>query len=101
MRPLEVGDEVVYTAAFLRNTGQQASNDPCVHTKGEIEEITALGASTTLAKVRWPHGEVRKVNVANLCRPLTAASIDGPPVPNGTKLPDHMIRSDWKHSRRG
>jgi len=93
MRDIEVGDKVLYSAAWVRNTGQVATNDDCIHTKGVVESFEALGSSTKRAVVTWPHGVTRRVNVLNLCLPLSRASVEGGSSPTGGfKLPEHMIR---------
>jgi hypothetical protein len=64
-RKIEVGDQVAYSAAFLRSTGQIAGDAP--HAKGEVIALIPLG-STTLAEIEWDTPDLpTKVNVANLC----------------------------------
>lgn len=65
-RRISVGDQVAYSAAFLRNTGQQTGDVP--RAKGKVTALVPLG-SILLAEIDWDTPDMpARVNVANICR---------------------------------
>ena len=66
IRPIEVGDNVAYSASFLRSIAAYAGEMP--HARGVVQELQTIG-ETILAVIDWNNGEIPpKVNVANLAR---------------------------------
>lgn len=67
-----VGDEVMFSVYFLQNTGQVASNNPRVHSKGRVTEKRSAG----MVMVRWdcdgPDAEPVLVSASNLGHPFTS-----------------------------
>ena len=65
-RPIEVGDNVAYSASFLRSIAAYAGDIP--HARGVVKELQTIG-ETTLAVIDWNNEEIPpKVNIANLAR---------------------------------
>ena len=65
--PISVGDQVAYSAAWLKSTGQHTGEIPFA--RGTVTALTVLSPETTIAVVDWGTDEIpAKVNVKNLCR---------------------------------
>ena len=69
---LKIGDQVGFSAAFLRSTGQHTG--PVPFRKGQIMEIEEVSPGFTLATVYW-NGEHKttRANIKNLARVGTLA----------------------------
>lgn len=74
MRPLQVGDVVVYTVDFLLCTGGALS--PMAHDRGPIESIQRVGEKdyASVRFIAWE--EPRRVLLDNLARPGTLAAVE-------------------------
>ncbi|WP_454887924.1 hypothetical protein [Sphingomonas oryzagri] len=68
--PIAVGDEVAYSAAFLRSTAQQTGEMP--FRRGIVIASEPLG-DRSLCRVRWSDGQESNVLDANLARPGSRA----------------------------
>lgn len=66
IQPIQAGDEIAYTAAFLRSTGQYTGDVP--QAKGRVTALVPLG-ETMLAEIVWDTPDLpRRVHIANICR---------------------------------
>ena len=59
------GDDVKTTVQFLRSTGQQKSSDEAVHKTGKVVAVLR-GSTGDMVRVRYPSGDIRTINAANL-----------------------------------
>ena len=87
-RTIEVGDEVVYTPAWLHSTGQ--TRDDIARYRGVVKTIEVVGeqvlarvGSWTLDGMLVTEDELGTpweplVNILNIARPMTARAIDIP-----------------------
>jgi len=65
--PIQIGDLVAYSAAWLRSTGQFAGD--IAHAKGTVIELNTLSPEVTLATIEWDKPDIPpKVITQNLCR---------------------------------
>jgi hypothetical protein len=63
---IRIGDQVGYSHAFLKSTGQHTGIVPFA--RGKVTDLTVFG-SATLAIVAWDTPDMpERVNVANLAR---------------------------------
>jgi hypothetical protein len=66
-QPIQVGDRVAYSAAFLRSIGAIAGDMPFA--RGTVTGLETIGADTVLAVIDWRDEEMpERVNVKNLSR---------------------------------
>ncbi|MDZ4858036.1 MAG: hypothetical protein SGI88_03565 [Candidatus Hydrogenedentes bacterium] len=66
VQTINEGDQVAYSAAWLRSTGQYTGDVPFA--RGVVKKLVPLG-QTTLAEVDWGNPDIpSRVNVANLSR---------------------------------
>lgn len=73
--PLQVGDAVAYSRAFLRSIGAFSGDLP--HAKGKITGLVPVGREVVLAEIDWDRAELpARVNVKNLCRVGSRAYLD-------------------------
>ena len=63
---IEKGDCVMFSRAFLRNTGQFTG--PVPFAKGIVSDIIDLGDDLLIARIRWGDGSTTRANVKNLIR---------------------------------
>ena len=71
--PLQIGDRVAYSRAFLKSIGCYTGNLPFA--RGTIAGFKSLG-ETVLAEVEWSNDAPARVNVANLCKVGSVAFAD-------------------------
>ena len=65
--PVKAGDEVCYSAAFLRSVGAYTGDMP--HARGVVTGVETLGGEIVLANVTWDiEGLPERVNVKSLSR---------------------------------
>lgn len=71
-RPIQVGDQVGYSHAFLKSTGQHTGDAP--RAKGKVVDLVKVGDRLTLALIDWDTPDMpRRVSTANLARVGTLA----------------------------
>jgi hypothetical protein len=64
-RPINVGDTVAYSKAFLQSTGQYTGDVP--HARGKVTALVPIGTETILAEIDWNTPDIpARVNVKNL-----------------------------------
>jgi hypothetical protein len=64
-QPIQVGDTVAYSKAFLQNTGQYTGDVP--HARGKVTALVPLGKEITLAEIDWGNPDLPgRVNVKSL-----------------------------------
>jgi hypothetical protein len=63
---VKIGDQVGYTATFLRSTGMYTGEEPGM--RGTVKGFEDISHQMTLAIVAWNGHGIRKVNVKNLAR---------------------------------
>ena len=64
-RPVQVGDTVGYSKAFLQSTGQYTGDAPFA--RGKVLALQPLGQDTILAEIEWDKPDLpARVNVRNL-----------------------------------
>jgi hypothetical protein len=68
---VKIGDQVGYTASFLRSTGMYTGEEPGM--RGIVTGFEDISHGMTLALVNWTGHGIRKVNVKNIARVGTIA----------------------------
>ena len=64
-QPIQVGDIVGYSQAFLQSTGQYTGDAPFA--RGKVIGLHPLGTETILAEIEWDKPDLPcRVNVKNL-----------------------------------
>jgi len=64
-QPIQVGDIVGYSKAFLQSTGQYTGDAPFA--RGKVTSLHPLGTETILAEIEWDKPDLpSRVNVRNL-----------------------------------
>ncbi|MDA7980151.1 MAG: hypothetical protein MPJ50_15400 [Pirellulales bacterium] len=64
-QPVQVGDTVGYSKAFLQSTGQYAGDIPFA--RGKVTALHPVGSETVLAEIEWDRPNIpTRVNVKNL-----------------------------------
>jgi len=64
-QPIQVGDVVGYSKAFLQSTGQYTGDAPFA--RGKVTALHPLGDETLLAEIEWDKPDLpSRVNVKNL-----------------------------------
>ena len=64
-QPIQVGDIVGYSKAFLQSTGQYTGDVPFA--RGKVTALHLLGTETILAEIEWDKPDLpSRVNVKNL-----------------------------------
>jgi hypothetical protein len=64
-QPIQVGEIVGYSKAFLKSTGQYTGDVPFA--RGMVTALHSLGTETILAEVEWDKADLpSRVNVKNL-----------------------------------
>ena len=64
-QPIQVGDIVGYSKAFLQSTGQYTGDAPFA--RGKVISLHPLGTETILAEIEWDKPDIPdRVNVKNL-----------------------------------
>jgi hypothetical protein len=64
-QPIQVGDIVGYSKAFLQSTGQYTGDAPFA--RGKVTALHPLGSETILAEIEWDKPDLPdRVNVKNL-----------------------------------
>ncbi len=64
-QPIQVGEIVGYSKAFLQSTGQYTGDAPFA--RGKVIALHPLGAETILAQIEWDKPDLPdRVNVKNL-----------------------------------
>ena len=72
---LQVGDDVCFTANWLRSVG--ANPGPLPFARGIITEIEAHSSTLVIATVRWNDDRVgERVLLNNICRPGSLAACE-------------------------
>jgi len=66
MSALKIGDQVGYSASFLRSTGMYTGDEPFM--RGTVTGFEDISQGFVLAVVDWNGHGSRKVNVRNLAR---------------------------------
>jgi hypothetical protein len=63
---IKIGDQVGYTASFLRSTGLYTGEEPGM--RGTVKGFEDISQGFVLAIVDWTGHGIRKVNVKNIAR---------------------------------
>ena len=64
-QPVQIGDTVGYSKAFLQSTGQYTGDAPFA--RGKVLALHQLGQDTILAEIEWDKPDLpTRVNVRNL-----------------------------------
>jgi hypothetical protein len=63
---VKIGDQVGYTASFLRSTGMYTGEEPGM--RGTVKGFEDISQGFVLAIVDWTGHGIRKVNVKNIAR---------------------------------
>lgn len=66
-QPIQVGDTVAYSAAFLRSIGCYSGDMP--QARGQVTALVPVGKDVLLAEITWDLPDLpARVNVKNLTR---------------------------------
>jgi hypothetical protein len=64
-QPIQIGDVVGYSKAFLQSTGQYTGD--ALFARGKVTALHSLGAETLLAEIEWDTPDLpTRVNIKNL-----------------------------------